>query len=392
MNRSKMKGRSGATVWWFPTSKTGRRRVPFPSKGTAPKPGITVPSSLVEKNTGDTTERNVSRPSKAARRSFAHGGLNLGSLDMDGVSLGRLGANPFSRITAVKSTPASCSAACDAPCSVCTTHDPGGMRFIKRVPSSALGIRLSFVDTRTRVFMVCLFVGLDLLEDSMSSISPNLSSAPTALTEAHPSSKIFKRCASVFLGIIDESWPRAGKRFASSANAAATPAGVCNGSVVAFVVEFKAPTAPAAAAFSAPSSNLGGSNSTGAKTYGTALYTSSGKLGSHGPNNGQTLRSKLDPGFTNTSLSTKSGLCCATPSATKPPMDSPNRYTTRLPPVASVPVLPVLGSNPAAPSGFLPSPSGFLIPSRYCTTTCTSVEKSARSFTGTFRQLTLKSS
>ena len=145
MNASMMNPRSGAIVWWFPTSRTGRPS----SKGTADKPGTIDPSSRVLKNTGETTDRNAFKLSNATRSSFVDGGTNEGSFESGSGSVTRRGPKPFSRRMRLRSTPASCNAACDAPSSVSTTHEPRGMRRFSLVPSSAEGMSASASETIT---------------------------------------------------------------------------------------------------------------------------------------------------------------------------------------------------------------------------------------------------
>ena len=73
MNTWIMNGRSGDSVWWFPTSRTGRF---LWANGTASKPRITVPSDLVEKNTGLTMLRKGARDWYDLSSSDGEGGVN----------------------------------------------------------------------------------------------------------------------------------------------------------------------------------------------------------------------------------------------------------------------------------------------------------------------------
>ena len=150
--------------------------------------------------------------------------MKLLSFVSDTGSLARLGAKPFKRRISIKSTPDSCSAACDAPSSVSTAHAPLGMRRAKRAPSSAEGMSASASETMTKARRGAL---LGFLPSRRSeSVVPKRSSAPGAFTDAHPSASTPSLCASVSRGMMAESCPSAGKRRASSSAAAASPAGV----------------------------------------------------------------------------------------------------------------------------------------------------------------------
>jgi hypothetical protein len=70
----------------------------LPDSGTAPKPGTTVPSALVEKNTGLTTARNPAMLSNAFSMSIGEGGVKLASRESRGGSVGCRGRNPLRRV------------------------------------------------------------------------------------------------------------------------------------------------------------------------------------------------------------------------------------------------------------------------------------------------------
>mmetsp|Transcript_1870 Transcript_1870/g.7329 ORF Transcript_1870/g.7329 Transcript_1870/m.7329 type:complete len:297 (+) Transcript_1870:377-1267(+) len=103
-NSSTRNPRSGAIVWWFPTSKIGRE--PRWRIGTALRPRTIFPSGRVLKNTGDVSARKPARLSRARSMSAGDGGSNFASRVITGASA-RFGTNPFRRAMVITLTPGS---------------------------------------------------------------------------------------------------------------------------------------------------------------------------------------------------------------------------------------------------------------------------------------------
>mmetsp|Transcript_23725 Transcript_23725/g.58811 ORF Transcript_23725/g.58811 Transcript_23725/m.58811 type:complete len:247 (-) Transcript_23725:1016-1756(-) len=243
---------------------TGRSPSP---RGTASKPGIMRPSALVEKNTGLTMARNIASDSIAFSMSTGEGGVSAFSRISGGGSESSLGKKPFRRRTAVRSTPASRSAAWLEPSKVSTEH--AGIDFCRRSPSSFEGMSVSVSLMTARVLVVIA------------------SKTPSVLIIAHPSEMTERRCASVSRGTILAISPIAGSKYTSSSAAAVSPAAgsatltpaISNVGVSANADKADSAEGPplprdlasaaATAAATDPCTTLTGSNNTGASAYGT---------------------------------------------------------------------------------------------------------------------------
>mmetsp|Transcript_5039 Transcript_5039/g.17473 ORF Transcript_5039/g.17473 Transcript_5039/m.17473 type:complete len:363 (-) Transcript_5039:358-1446(-) len=298
---SMMRLRSGARVWWLPTKRIGRDR-----SGSAPSPRTILPSlDCVERKTGLTTRLRTSIPDRARASCAGVGGSNFGSSDIGGGPLGeggsRCGASSAAtkslrRIISRRSTPGSWSAACPAG----STSSFAWSDSLRRRPSSALGSKRSASPTTA---------------STRGRTRPELTAGVTC---SHPSRRMSSLCASASLGMTSLRLERASSEVSSSE----------------YTAEALSATEPGEAAMArrrgsrkpCPTANV---PSTGERTNGSARYGSSGSSVSNGATCGQGLLAYELAGLTSTSASTSSGASTATPSARRPPNDSPSKYVTR---------------------------------------------------------------